>query len=281
MDRAPAVQFVDVNGATLAYEDGGAGEPVVLIHGNTLDMTMWDEQVEPLRQTHRVIRYDARGFGQSSPPDAPYSHHDDLAGLLDVLGIGRAHVVGLSMGGRIAVDYAVFFPNRVTRLVTIGSTVSGYTFSPVWNAAVADVYETAQRDGLATARQRWLANALFDGPRDQPAIMERIERMVDHYSGWHWLNNNPERRIDPATLDQLDRITCPTLVIVGENDVEDIHAITNRLVRGIPNVRQVVVPGVGHLTNMEAPDQVTSLLVDFFSSMSGTADRHHLMKDPD
>lgn len=88
----------------------------------------------------------------------PCTHHDDLAGLLDVLSIEKAHIVGLSMGGRVAVDFAVFYPERVLSLVPIGGTVSGYAVSAAWNAAVADVVETARCHGLTAARQRWLVN---------------------------------------------------------------------------------------------------------------------------
>jgi pimeloyl-ACP methyl ester carboxylesterase len=87
--------------------------------------------------------------------------------------------------------------------------------------------------------------------------------MLDHYSGWHWLNADPERRIDPPARQRLARIRCPTLVIVGERDMQDFLAIADVLASEIPNARLVTLPGVGHMTNVEAPEAFNALLLEF------------------
>ncbi len=109
-DQAIAVSlngFARVNGAELYYEATGEGLPVVLIHGSWVDHRMWVDQVQALADHHMVLRYDVRGYGRSSMPSIQYSHHEDLDGLLNHLKIGRAHLVGLSMGGAIAVNAAI------------------------------------------------------------------------------------------------------------------------------------------------------------------------------
>jgi pimeloyl-ACP methyl ester carboxylesterase len=118
---------VTVNGTRLWLKVDGAGSPVVLIHGSPLDARMWEPQIAPLAEAHRVIRYDVRGYGRSDPPGSTlYRHADDLAGLLDWLGVERAAVLGLSMGGRLAVDFALAYPARISALILAGSSVSGY-----------------------------------------------------------------------------------------------------------------------------------------------------------
>ena len=111
----------------LRYEHTGDGQPVVLIQGANLPMEMWDAQVEYFAPQFHVVRYDVRGFGGSAPRDqVPYQSHSDLLALLDHLRIERAHLVGLSLGGRIAVDFALTYPNRVRSLVLAGPGLSGY-----------------------------------------------------------------------------------------------------------------------------------------------------------
>jgi pimeloyl-ACP methyl ester carboxylesterase len=101
--------YAEVNGTRLYYETAGAGHPLVLIHGYTLDSRMWDDQFETLSKKYRVLRYDLRGFGKSAypSPDKSYCHTEDLRALLDYLKISKAYVMGLSMGGGIAVEFTL------------------------------------------------------------------------------------------------------------------------------------------------------------------------------
>ncbi len=117
---------VEVDGTQLAYEMAGTGHPLVLLHAGIADMRMWDEQMAPFADRYRVIRYDARGFGRSSPAVGPYSPRADLVGLLAALDVERAHLVGLSMGGTVALDAALERPDLISSLVIAGSSPSGY-----------------------------------------------------------------------------------------------------------------------------------------------------------
>ena len=106
--------FTDANGAKIYYEVAGGGPPLVFVHGYALDRRMWDDQFEIFAPRYRVVRYDLRGFGRSGVPTAaPFSNHDDLRRLFDVLGIERAHICGLSMGGGVTIDFALEYPDRV------------------------------------------------------------------------------------------------------------------------------------------------------------------------
>jgi pimeloyl-ACP methyl ester carboxylesterase len=110
----------------LFYEVAGQGTPVVLIHGGQMDRRMWDPQFELFAKSFRVVRYDVRGYGRSATASLPYSDVDDLAALLDDLKIPKAHLVGLSLGGRIAIDFAVVHPERVASLVAVAPGLSGF-----------------------------------------------------------------------------------------------------------------------------------------------------------
>ena len=107
--------YLDIDGSSLYYEEVGAGNPVVLLHGFSLDCRMWDAQWEFLRNRYRVLRYDLRGFGKSAPPTTkPYTHAGDLFALIDHLGLERVDLIGLSLGGGAAINAAILCPDRVT-----------------------------------------------------------------------------------------------------------------------------------------------------------------------
>jgi pimeloyl-ACP methyl ester carboxylesterase len=257
----------EVNGTRLYYEVAGSGEPVVLVHAFTLDTRMWDPQFELLARDFRVIRYDARGFGKSAPPKPgePYSNADDLAALLDKLDARKAHVVGLSMGGRFALDYAVTYPDGLRSLVVINGVVGGWQWSREWLAAYAPIVEAGRKRDVAQAKSLWLGLPLFAPARANPEVGVRLKQMVDDYSGWHFVNQNPERAVAPPAVGRLGAIRAPTLVLVGERDLPDFQRMAERLERDIPGARRATVAGAGHMANMEAPEAVNKSLAGFLN----------------
>jgi pimeloyl-ACP methyl ester carboxylesterase len=257
----------EVNGTRLYYEVAGSGEPVVLVHAFTLDTRMWDPQFELLARDFRVIRYDARGFGKSAPPKPgePYSNADDLAALLDKLDARKAHVVGLSMGGRFALDYAVTYPDGLRSLVVINGVVGGWQWSREWLAAYAPIVEAGRKRDVAQAKSLWLGLPLFAPARANPEVGARLKQMVDDYSGWHFVNQNPERAVAPPAVGRLGAIRAPTLVLVGERDLPDFQRMAERLERDVPGARRATVAGAGHMANMEAPEAVNKSLAGFLN----------------
>jgi len=120
---------IRVSNATISYDDVGTGPPVLLIHAGIADRRMWRAQVAALRDRHRVIAMDLRGYGESDLPATAFAHHDDVIGLLDALGVARAALVGCSFGGAVAIDVAIAHPDRVTALALFGSALGGHDWS--------------------------------------------------------------------------------------------------------------------------------------------------------
>lgn len=259
--------FAEVNGTRLYYEVAGSGEPVVLVHAFTLDTRMWDGQFEVLAREFRVIRYDARGFGKSAPPKPgePYSNAEDLAALADRLDARKPHLVGLSMGGRFALDYAVTYPDGLRSLVLIDSIVGGWQWSREWLTAYAPIVEAGRRRDVAQAKALWLGLPLFAPARQKPEVDARLKQMVGDYSGWHFVNHNPERAVSPPAVGRLGTIRAPTLVLVGERDLPDFQRTAERLEREIPGARRAAIGGAGHMANMEAPEAVNKALAGFLN----------------
>ncbi len=254
-----------VDKGRLYYEEAGSGTAVVLIHGFTLDTRMWDDQFTELSRRFRTIRYDMRGFGKSSLPTDPYQHQADLKALLDQLGIARAHIVGFSAGGRVAIDFVLTNPTMTDRLVAIDMFVGGYVPTQGYIDSLNAVNARAVSQGLPAARDLWMQHPLFVPAQSQPEVVRRLRAMVNDYSGFHWTQTNPETRIAPAPTARLGSITARTLVLVGERDIPDVQTQAGLLRAGIPGVSYVQVPGVGHMSNMESPAFVTDQLLRFLA----------------
>lgn len=247
------------NNGHLYYEVTGSGEPIIFIHGFTLDHTMWQPQVEFFSQNYKVVTYDVRGFGRSTLPKGSYDHAADLRALLEHLGIEQAHLVGLSMGGRIATNFTLAYPDAVLSLTLMDSALDGYKSEVDW-----EVY--AKEQGVKRAKQNWLAHEVFSVTQKQPEVVAALRVIVDGYSGWHWLNHDWQDPADTRARDHLQEIIQPTLVIVGQDDLPYFHNIANVLAARIPKAQKEIIPNAGHMVNMEAPDIVNGLLARFFAN---------------
>jgi 3-oxoadipate enol-lactonase len=246
--------FIEVENARLHVEDGGSGDPVLLLHGLGFDQRSWDEQVGPLRERHRVVRLDLHGFGCSSPVSGPYSHTKILQQLLLRLGIERAHVVGHSMGGRIAAELVQTTPAAVRSLTLVCTDVTGLPFSTL-GPAFAKIFETGRAGDVDGAKQRFLDLECFDSLRRRPDLFARVRAMMDTYSGWVFAHahENPELRPARKTAEVLGEFDLPTLSIVGALDAPDFREIAEEVAKRVPGARRCVMAGAGHCPNLEAP----------------------------
>lgn len=261
-------RFVETNKAHLYVETAGSGFPLVLVHGFSLDTRIWDDQFAYLAQHYHVIRYDMRGFGQSSlPTQDSYSHIEDLHALLNHLGVEAAHLVGLSMGGQCVVDFTLTYPESVRALILIDSGLSGFSWSHEHAALMGAIRQQASQDGTQAAKETWLAHPFFAPALRQPLVAARLRQNMADYSGWHFVHSDPGRGIEPHAIHRLSHITAPTLIIVGDNDVPDLLAMSDILAQHIPLGQKVVVAGAGHMVNMKAPDQVNEAILDFLGAL--------------
>ena len=249
------------------YEIAGSGEPtVILLHGGMLDRRMWDEQFELLAKTYRVLRYDADAHGNSIlPPDA-YWDSLNLRELLNGLGFERAVLVGLSLGGKTAIDLALENPERVEAIVAVSSGLSGYRFTSDFYLEQKDVmiqaWKAGEFDVVVESFQRCWTDGPYRAPEDvDPEIREKVRSMARN-----GLEHAMEgRMIDPPAIDRLGELELPMLVVVGELDMPGIREIADMVVAANPNAELVVVPDVAHMVNMEAPERFNELLLEYLS----------------
>ena len=249
------------NNGQIYYEVTGSGESIIFVHGFTLDHTMWKSQVEYFSKNYQVITYDARGFGMSSLPNSLYDHVADLHALLNHLDINQVHLIGLSMGGRIATNFTITHPEMVTSLILMDAALDGYKSEVDWNVHAAE-------QGVDKAKENWLNHELFAVTQKSSEVVEALRGIVEKYSGWHWLHKDPQLIGKTHARAHLHEIAKPTLIMVGEGDLSYFHNISNVLTDGISNAQKVVVPNAGHMVNMEASSEVNKLLADFIVKFS-------------
>ncbi|HEX5975455.1 MAG TPA: alpha/beta fold hydrolase [Rubrobacteraceae bacterium] len=243
-----------MNGASLYYEILGEGEPLVLLHAGIADRRMWDEQFGAFAERYRVVRYDRRGFSRSALLEGPYSHHDDLRGLLDHLGIERASFVGCSMGGGAVIDFALSNPERARALVLVGSAVSGVesdeTPPEEWEELVA-ADEAGDLERVSELEVRiWV-----DGPyRDPGAVDPAVRDLV--------------REMNLIALQSeasgLGEIRASTLIVAL--DRPEIVARSGLLAHSIPHAQRILMDGTAHLPNMEMSGEFNQAVLKFLAA---------------
>jgi 3-oxoadipate enol-lactonase len=254
-----------LDGTDLYYEDDGAGVPVLLVHGMGLDSRMWIDQVEALGSECRMIRPDLRGFGRSPrDPLIPYSHTDDLVALLDYVGIDDVVLVGLSMGGMVALELVLAHPDRIRSLVLLDSVVDELPFDPDIAAEYGKVRPAMASEGIAAARRNFLDCGWFGPAQRDPSVAARLRAMVDGYGGSDWAGDDPHTESGPV-YQRLGELDLPTTVVAGELDVPSFLEMARMISEQIPNARHVVIPDVGHMVNMEAPEAINALLYKVLS----------------
>ena len=264
--------FADVNNTHLYYEVAGTGHPLVLIHGGLVNRRLWDDQFAVFAQHYKVVRFDIRSLGDSAPITAetpPYSLEEDLYSLLKFLGIEKTHVLGLSMGGAMAIDFTLMYPEMVDALIPVAMGLSGFEGEEPWT----EIDEALKRGDVAQAVEltlrMWTDGPLRTPDRVDPDVREKVRVMTT------WNFEHPEeenatqpRTLEPTAISRLAEIHVPTLIIIGDQDVYDILKIADILEKGIPGARIEVIPGTAHHLNMEKPREFNRIVLDFLGALS-------------
>lgn len=258
----------------IAYDDEGAGEPVVLMHAGVADRRMWAPIVPALAARRRVIRPDARGFGESLAPTGAWSHHGDLLALLDELGIARAHLVGASMGAGIVTEAALARRTIARSLVLAapGGALFGdepAELRPIWAAEIQ-----ALDDGDLDAAVELNLRAWVDGPARTPddvdpevrAFVGRMQREAFELPEWD-PDASPEHELTPPAAARFAELRLPVLVAVGDGDQPPVLAAADRIAMEAPEARLTVWPNVAHMFPLERPAAFAELLLSFLDEV--------------
>ena len=261
-----------VNGVDLAYELRGAGSPLVMIHGAQGDQTMFAGLAAAFADRYRVLTFDQRGSGLSEKPDMPYSIAmlaDDTAALMDHLGIRAAPIIGVSMGGMIAQEFALRHPKKTQSLILGCTTPGGPNAIRRDGAALANAYSTkpmsAEERGKALAEAAFTKGYITAHPEVITSMIEsRRQRPIDSTAFAHRMKAAGEHN----TYDRLGQIQCPTLVITGKDDALIAWENSRVIAEHIAGAKLVVLEPAGHCFWMEQPAQTQHAIAQFLSEQS-------------
>jgi pimeloyl-ACP methyl ester carboxylesterase len=255
--------YVQVEHGRLYYERAGEGFPVVLLHPGLWDCRIWDDQFEAFAAHHDVIRYDVRGYGRSDVPTEPYSDVRDLRYLLGELDVSRCALVGCSMGGQIAIDLALEHGDVVDAIVPVAPGLSGYAWQdPGLDLLFAEVQTAVAAGDLERAMDVELA---VWAPLDSgPEVNARIRRIAMENTHIFRVPDTFTETPPPAAP-RLSELQTATLVIVGERDVAEIHAIADLIVERVPGAHMRPIHDADHLVNVRQPEIFNRVVLDFLS----------------
>ncbi len=254
---------VEVEGGRFAFDRAGEGFPVVMVHPGLWDRRIWEGQFEAFSKHHDVVRYDLRGYGGSDMPAAPYSDVRDLRGVLAELAIERCAIVGCSMGGQIAINFALEHPDLAEALVLVSPGVSGYEWRDVrLDATSADVQAAASVGDLEGAMEAELA---MWAPLEPGSETSRWIRQVamENARIFEIPDSLPEAL--PPVVRRLGELQAATLVIVGDRDVDEIHAIADLLLERVPGALRREIHDADHLVMVRQPEVFNRVVLDFLS----------------
>ncbi|MGW2236481.1 alpha/beta fold hydrolase [Streptomyces sp. NPDC001759] len=272
MTTASDLRFFPSSDGDLAYLDTGSGDPVVLLHSGFVDHRLFEDQIPSLAAAdHRVIAVDVRGHGWSANAGKPFRWADDLAGMLRHLDAGPAVLVGVSMGGAIASDTAVEYPELVRGLVLSGATTSDFQYSDEAALRFQAEFDRTLRAGDV---EGWLAVFLqgaaghFRKTDDlEPAMLDRLREMALHTIAKH-TPDEPDRHVPMTdTWPRVPKIDVPVLTVNGALDSPSLIADAERFARTVRDGRSVLIEGTSHYPNLEKPGEFNAILLDFLRGL--------------
>lgn len=260
----PTGSFLDVDGGKIYYEECGTGpEAVLLIHDGVLHSEVWNDVWPAFCKAFHTIRYDRRGYGRSPVTTKWYFETDDTYALLRHMRVRHAMVVGSSHGGGLSIEFTIEHPDMVEQLVLVGAVVHGFPYTAHFlkrgqaldkplekndiqgaiNAGMNDRYLTASDHPAARRKMRDLLTA-------SPQDLTHTDLTLDY----------------PSSVPRLHEIRVPTLILVGDADIPDVHAHAGVIESGIPDARRIVVPDAGHLMYLEKPEEFSRIVIDFLET---------------
>ncbi|MFC0681462.1 alpha/beta fold hydrolase [Lysobacter korlensis] len=264
-------------GALAAETDGDPQRPaLLLLHAGIATRRMWDPLIPALAERFFVIRYDTRGFGESTSQAVEFSNRADAIAVLDAVGVASATLIGASRGGTIALDTALEHPSRVRALVLIGSGPGG------WDGAI-DPAEEAMLDAADAAEEAGEWDRLFElelelwniGPRRSrddvdPAFLETARALGrSNRAAFEAQGQCIPVPLDPPAIGRLTEVAVPALVLAGEHDLSFVHDQQRLLAEHLPDVTAARIEAAAHLPSVERPDAVLEVLLSWLAEHAG------------
>ena len=258
--------FLSIDGTRLRYRDEGRGPVVLLVHGWTLDLEMWDPQVSALHDAFRLIRLDRRGHGLSEGCSTPERDSEDLDQLSKHLGLTRVALIGMSQGVRGVLRFACAAPRRVSAVILDGPPALDSESDP--EVPVQQYAELVHAHGMEAFRREWARHGLMQLRTRDPARRALVAAMIERYAGSD-LQSPPSGAALMGGV-RPEAVAAPTLVLSGELDLPGRRLAARRLAARLPDAELAIIPGAAHLPNLDSPDVYSKLCRAFLLRHCGS-----------
>lgn len=266
--------YAPIKDAKIYYEIAGEGQPFVMIHAGVADSRQWNNEFAHFSQNYRVLRYDLRGYGKSEPVDDEFSHLQDFIALLEYLKLDDPLIImGCSMGGSLAMDFALLYPSRVKAIMMVGSGPSGLELdipTPPKFAEAEDAYNAGNMDLVAELEtQIW-----FDGTGRSPDQVDPTMRQLAYDMNRLALSHEEKglgKRLpdsESPAAPRLSELTATALIIIGEHDTQYILAAADYMIDNLPSVQKAIIEDAAHLPNMDHPHQFQQIVSSFLAKLN-------------
>ena len=266
--------FVNSGNARLYYEMAGEGLPFVMMHAGVADSRQWNHEFAVFAPNYQVVRYDMRGYGKSEPVDGEFSHMDDLLAVLNALGLHEPIVImGCSMGGGLAMDFALTHPARVRALIMVSSGPSGLELdvpAPAKFAEAEKAWEAGDLDLVAELETQIWFDGMKRTPKQVNQEMRKLAYEMDRQALSHEMKKLGKRlsNTQAPAFDRLSDLKIPILIIVGAYDTPYILAAADYMLERIPSAQKVAIEDAAHLPNMDHPDEFQRIVRKFLNGLS-------------
>ncbi len=262
------IDKVTVPNGELYVEKIGKGKPIILIHAGFSDRRDWMHQTSNFGEKYQTITYDQRGSGNSSIITTAFSPADDLKAVMEHFNLEKTVLIGHSIGGTIAIDFALQYPDKVLGLVLVASGVNGYQWSKNYLDWMQSIWNVPQPEIMT---ELFLSAPFYDIGMKEPTIKSENEIITkENFSKiltWKTFDARDVHWFFPDAHAKLKNLQTPTYIVYGDQDSEDINKIANIFYENIKNGKTMVIKDADHLLNFEKPEELNSLILDFISTL--------------
>jgi len=252
--------YIRTGDDSIFYEFSGSGPAMVLIHDGLVHREVWDAQFSYFSKKYKVVRYDRRGYGKSSPATGKYSSLEDLNILFTQLKIDTACLIGASSGGRLAIDFALSYPQKVSSMILVGAVVGGFSYTNHFSTRGGHLPSDLKDDEKESLY--YASDDPYEIYYENIAARKKIIELVKKNPVRIYGSQIIASQKTPA-YKRLNEINIPVLILCGEFDIPDVHAHAGAIHAGISNSRRIIIPKAGHLIPMEQPDLFNATVENF------------------
>lgn len=264
-------QKIAAAGITFRAQQTSEQPRAVFLHGFGGDLHTWDLLWPEVANNLSALRYDLRGFGQSIDRRAsPFRHADDLVAILNAIHIDKIDIIGISMGGAVALNFALEYPERVRNLILISPGIVAWEWSDSWRALWRAITTKARAGDMDAARQLWWQHPLFETARANAIAAPQLFESIQRFAGTQWIRNYEKESL--PDVERLYMLKARTLLLTGARDFEDFRLIADLIEASAPNITRVDWPDHGHLLNLENPSRCAREIISFLESSSHAND---------